>query len=168
MSKRAGNKKRRGTRFVMLEDWFLRTEAWRSLSPVARAAYVEFADRFNGSNNGHLAMAVRSLADAINVGKSTAERALAELLERGFIEVTQASSFNVKTRLATEYRLTAHFCNRTNQPASKRFREWTAQKKTQSRLRDRTVPSQGPSPENPTKIPAHSPVSGTETRRFGT
>ena len=62
--------------FVALERYILKSPAWRSLDPVARAAYVEIAQSYNGSNNGRIVMSARMLADGLNVSKDTAARSL--------------------------------------------------------------------------------------------
>lgn len=168
MSKRAGQKKSGGKRFVMLELWLLKTEAWQSLSTVSRAAYIEIAQLYKGNNNGRLSMSLRRLAGSLHVGKSTAERAISELTERGFIEVAQPSGFMNKCRLAAEYRLTAHFCDRTNQPAKKTFCQWHEKENPRSRHRDTTVPPQGHEPPKTTPKPSDGPVQVAEKRGFGT
>jgi DNA-binding MarR family transcriptional regulator len=80
--------------FVALPKYLLQSAAWRTLKPVARAAFVELVGVYNGKNNGWLGMSARSLAAAINVSRATAARALKELTERGFIEQTRASAFS--------------------------------------------------------------------------
>ncbi len=41
-------------RHVQLQEWFQRTEAWRTLKPGPRALYIELKRRFNGRNNGKI------------------------------------------------------------------------------------------------------------------
>jgi hypothetical protein len=112
--------------FVMLPKWMLASAAWRSLSGEAVAAYIELARRYNGSNNGTLHLSAREFAALRGSCKDTAARALRELIEKGFIEIVQASGFSVKDRKrqATEYRLTPFYCDVTRQPASKAFMKW--------------------------------------------
>jgi hypothetical protein len=74
---------RLGARFVKLEHWMLRTQAWRSLSPACRALYVELAQRYNGSNNGEISMSVREAAELVNIAKDTAGKSFHELERRG-------------------------------------------------------------------------------------
>ena len=50
----------RGTKFVKLERWMTNSPAWRSLSPAARAAYIEFGETYDGCNNGYLGRALSS------------------------------------------------------------------------------------------------------------
>ena len=79
--------------FVALERYLLKSMAWRSLTPLARAAYVEIAYSYDGGNNGRIQMSTIALASRVGMGKSSAARALNELLAKGFIEVTKHSSF---------------------------------------------------------------------------
>jgi DNA-binding MarR family transcriptional regulator len=71
--------------FVAIERYILRSAAWRSLSPVERAVYVEFAYHYNGTNNGLIRISTRMLADGLGIGKATACRCIKVLAERGFI-----------------------------------------------------------------------------------
>jgi biotin operon repressor len=127
-------RRRRGPRlgqFVALELYILRSEAWQSLSVVARAVYVELAAVYNGINNGRLILSGRQLANNLPICRSTATRALQELTEKGFIAAQRPSGFNMKSgeRRATEWRLTAYFCDIDHQPATKEFARWKPPKK---------------------------------------
>src|SRR5262249_13291463 len=119
-------KRRGGPTFVQLFHSMLDLPVWHSLSPRAVVAYLELARRYNGSNNGWLHLSVRELARAWHWSRASAARAIEELVERGFVEITRTSGFNVKDRKrqAAEYRLTVFFCDRTRQPASKSFTNW--------------------------------------------
>jgi MarR family len=116
----------RGPRFVQLFHWMINMPVWHSLSPRAVVAYLEFAKRYDGTNNGRLHLSARELAEAWNWSKGAASYAIKELVEKGFIEITRTSGFNVKDRKrqAAEYRLTAFFCNLTQRSASKTFSKW--------------------------------------------
>jgi DNA-binding transcriptional MocR family regulator len=85
---------------------------YRQLSCYARAAYVEIGVLFFGSNNGGIQISTRQIADRLGVSKSQGIRAMAELVESGLVEVTQAASFGVKPVCAT-YRLVDRKCNVT-------------------------------------------------------
>jgi DNA-binding transcriptional MocR family regulator len=125
-----GRTKRRrqggGQTFIQMFHWMVDMPVWHSLSARAVVAYLELARRYNGTNNGSLHLSARELAQAWNWSKGAASYAIKELVEKGFIEITRASGFNVKDRKrqATEYRLTVFFCDRTRQPASKTFTKW--------------------------------------------
>ena len=117
---------RNGPRFVQLFFWMLDTPAWRSLSPWAVVAYIDLARCYNGVNNGELYLSARELAKRCGCSRATAARAIAELVAKGFVEITRNSGFNVKgrPRQATEYRLTVLFCDLTKKPGSSAFKRW--------------------------------------------
>jgi hypothetical protein len=116
-------------RYVALTHWMMRTEAWRSLNTVARCAYVELAARYAGpgSNNGRLPYSLREMAQALNVSKMTAQRALQTLQERGFIVETKRGAFSLKERHATEWRLTEFGDDVTGALSTKDFARWRKQ-----------------------------------------
>jgi hypothetical protein len=92
--------------WVQLEHYLLECAAWKALTPNARIVYIEIKKRYNGRNNGMLALSSRDAGDAINASHNTGARALRELVEAGFLVICTGSSFNRKVRLATEYRIT--------------------------------------------------------------
>ncbi len=125
MPKRHNQKGRSTTeRFVSLPHYMLGSQAWRSLSPVARSVFIELAVIYNGSNNGRLALSVRDAAERVCCSKNTASRALTELTQKGFIDLCSHAHFDRKTPHAAEYRLTMHSCDRSQQRASKAFMSW--------------------------------------------
>jgi hypothetical protein len=109
--------------------------SWHSLKPVARAAYIEVAKLYNGTNNGYLAMSGRRLAEAMPISRQTGTRSLEELVEKGFLEVVTPSAFSLKIKRATEYRLTAFGCDVKASPPSKAFMKWTPEIKTRPQLK---------------------------------
>ncbi len=114
------------SRFLKLEHWILRTDAWRSLSPQSRAVYIEIAQRFNGSNNGEISLSVREAARLVNIAKDTATKAFHELEAKGFIRRNVCGSFNWKLKHATTWILTEHPFG--DQLATKEFTRWVPQK----------------------------------------
>lgn len=133
-------------RFTRLMHHMLETPAWRTLPVYERAAYVEIAMLYTGDNNGFLAMGVRRLAERLGVSVNKANACIQELVDRGFIEVTQASAFSRKDRTATEFRLTQHGCDRTHQPGSRAFQTWCpfdGPRKSTVPSGDRTVAPRG-------------------------
>ncbi|HAV50471.1 MAG TPA: hypothetical protein DCX75_10165 [Brevundimonas sp.] len=114
-----------GGRFVALPHFLMEGPAWRSLPAYERAALIEVAMIYDGSNNGYLDMGVRRLAGRINVSPNKASGCLRELVNRGFLEVTQASAFSRKDRTATSFRLTHHRCDRTHQAGSRAYQNWS-------------------------------------------
>jgi hypothetical protein len=102
------------------------TPAWRSLSGWAMAAYIDLAANYNGTNNGELYLSIRKFTEGRDCSPATAARAIAELIDKGFVEVTHNSGFNVKDhkRQARTFRLTVFFCDLTKHPASNAFTKW--------------------------------------------
>jgi hypothetical protein len=123
MSKRTKSKE---ARHVRLYHWLLKTEAWQSLSPNSRAIYIEMASRYNGSNNGRIPFSLREAAALLHIGRHAAAAAMVELQDRGFIVVTKRSGFNIKTKIANEWRLTEFTCDIDGTFASKDFTRWSA------------------------------------------
>ncbi len=112
--------------FVALEHYMLNSPAWLSLPPPARSAFIAIAKIYNGQNNGRLAMSGRMIEKLMPVSRQTGVRALKELCMRGFIEIVTPCGFNMKSGAgrATEFRLTCHKCDVTQQLPSKAFMRW--------------------------------------------
>jgi DNA-binding transcriptional regulator YhcF (GntR family) len=127
--------------YVGLPKFMLSSPAWRSLSHAARAAFIEAAAFYRGNNNGYLALAVRTIAERIGSSKDTASRALTELDDKGFIELTRMGTFTRKDRRASEYRLTMHACDRSHQKASHAYMHFIGSSDARSSKSDRTVRS---------------------------
>jgi hypothetical protein len=107
--------------FVQLYKYMLRSPAWRSLSPIERAAYIQLALRYDGVNNGALALSARVLGLELDCDKATASRALIRLEDTGFIECVTIGSFTRRNRKASEYRLTTFRCDVTGELPTKKF-----------------------------------------------
>jgi hypothetical protein len=107
-------------RYVALPHYIMNTFAWQRLPVTARAAWLEFVRVHNSFNNGKIAMSSRTLGERLGVSKTTAERAIKELLTFGFIEIAKSSTFTIKRR-AAEYRLTHIKDDITGEPPSRAF-----------------------------------------------
>jgi hypothetical protein len=157
--------KQKESRHVRLYHWFLKSEAWRSLSPNARALYIEVAARYHGSNNGQISFSVREARDALHIGKNAAAAAFKELQDRGFLVIAKASAFSVKTKTATEWRLTEFACDVTNAFSTKDFMRWSPEKQNTVAVAGLTVPVAGQyGPRDGivvTKMSRNSPRGGT-------
>jgi DNA N-6-adenine-methyltransferase (Dam) len=103
-------------RFFKMFHYVMESEAWKALSLPARAVYFQICLRYNGSNNGRLAMSVRAAAKECGINVNTVMRAFRELVEFGFVEETRHGGLCRKTRLASEWRLTAYYCDLTARP----------------------------------------------------
>ena len=134
-----------GERFVKLDHYFLKSQAWRSLKPVQRALYLELAMRFNGTNNGEIALSVRDGARLVRAGKDTISRAFHQLEFKGFIRRNQCGSFDWKLRHATTWILTEHKLG--DQLATKDFMRWRPSK---------TEPGPQNKPKRPSSGTTHS------------
>ncbi len=110
---------RKAARYLRLFHWMMASPAWNSLSPIARAVYIQLAARYMGSNNGRIPFSVREDVADLQVSKSTVHRSLLELVDRGFIVPLKRGAFSLKLKHATEWRLTEHTCDVTHRPASK-------------------------------------------------
>lgn len=107
---------------VRLYERMLASPAYRSLSLAGRAALLEFNRIYNGANNGEIAMSVRRLASLLGVANNTANKAIWELEEKGFVRLVQPASFAWKKRRASTYVLTQHPFR--DEPATKDFMRW--------------------------------------------
>lgn len=92
--------------FVMLHNWFLDSDAWRRLTPNARCVYVALKRNYVGDNNGTISFSARQAGAAIGASHHTGNRAITELIDAGFVEVTEESNFNRKVKVARSYLLT--------------------------------------------------------------
>lgn len=115
----------------MLPHYMQKCPAWRTLSPNAKAVYLEILLRYDGGNNGEISYSVREAA-TIGVGRTAAWKALKELQDRGFVVMTRASSFTLKTREARCWRLTALECG--TELATKDFMRWRPDQAGQSKI----------------------------------
>jgi DNA-binding transcriptional MocR family regulator len=114
-NKHRKDKSKSPPRYVMINHWVMDTAAWKDISANARAIYLEILKRYNGSNNGRIGYSVRQAAIELKISRTTASRAIKELVSHGFIVAEQKGSFNYKMdangkrkRLASEWRLTVY------------------------------------------------------------
>jgi DNA-binding transcriptional MocR family regulator len=119
---RTRRKRGKGPRFVQLFWFVVDSPIWREMTGDEVKAYIRVARRFNGTNNGSIVISARELAVELGCSKSKAARLLKSLVDRGLLEIAVKSAFSLKTKRATEYRLTTYPCDLSNKPAS-----WTAQ-----------------------------------------
>ena len=57
-------------RFVKLSYPLLASEAWRWLKPQIKAVYIELRRRYNGSNNGTIALSIGDAPERLKASKS--------------------------------------------------------------------------------------------------
>lgn len=115
--KRKVNNKGRNTdqQFIRLDAAVTQSPAWRSLLCEARSLLIEIWKRHNGYNNGKISYSHREAKEALGIGSTKAKRAFDQLIERGFLIIRRASSFNFKgnggASRATEWELTTEPCD---------------------------------------------------------
>lgn len=143
MSKRdaRGNTIGKEGRFFALQHHMLNSKAWRSLTPQEVAVYIRAAYRYNGANNGRIALSTRDAAAEAKVSKNTAAKALTALCEKGLLKVAVKSSFGTNGRHATQYALTC-FPAEKGKPASREYQDWIEPKEEKSsyHMKDTSVP----------------------------
>ena len=89
---------------------------------------LEIARGHDGTNNGRLGLSIRRASERCNIARGTAQRAFADLQERGFIELVTKGAFSRKSPHASEWRLTFNTCDVTGELASKAFMRWGREK----------------------------------------
>lgn len=96
-------------RFVKLPFYLLEHPSWRALTPVAKLVFIELKHRYNGVNNGQVALSCRDAGELLGCSRNTAQRALLELEYYGFIILRWRGTFG--NRKASEYILTCEGYN---------------------------------------------------------
>ena len=124
-------------RYFQVHHFMAKTDAWRALTAPARAVYLQIGLRYNGGNNGKIQYSVRDAASECILAINTASRAFKELIALGFIEETRHGSLSRKTRIASEWRLTAFKCNLTDTPKSCLFMQRGEQARASRHSRSR-------------------------------
>jgi len=112
---------------VRLYQHELQSEAYRSLSPDARAMLIEFRALYDGREN-RVYLSRREMQRRLGIGRTRVENARDDLEERGFIRLLTKGTFSRKDRHASEYELTNEPAG--NKLASKDFMRWRPQKNT--------------------------------------
>ncbi|MEH6789653.1 hypothetical protein [Parasphingorhabdus sp.] len=101
------------TRFARFDHEILRSPAYCSLTPNARALLIQLEMMNNGSNNGSLWLSVRDGAARMGIANlGSASRAFHDLIEAGFIAMTKEAHFSIKTSETSRarcWRLTYYF-----------------------------------------------------------
>ena len=116
--------KRRGGRFVQIEEWFQACEAWATLKPGPRALYVELKRRHNGLNNGKIILSHRDAARLLNVHPNTVGPWFKELEGRGFIHMTQGPCLGPSGIGQSAHWALDELPSCDGQPGRKRFMAW--------------------------------------------
>ena len=117
--------------YMTLSYFQVHHPAWRSLSGPAIKVWIELRSRFNGRNNGKLALSLDEGARLLGMSKSTVRRAYQELEKKGFIVMTKQGHWY--GRLATEWRITDQSCD--GHPATHDWQNWRPEKQAKTNPR---------------------------------
>src|SRR5690349_24677722 len=90
---RSGRSKGDG-QFIPLAYVMVTSEAFRSLSGPALKVWIEVRRRYNGRNNGQLTLSMDEAARLLHLSKSTVQRAIAELINKGFMKRTRKGQWH--------------------------------------------------------------------------
>ena len=90
--------------FIKLDHAIYDHAAYQALGLPAKIMLFELIRRFNGANNGRIAMPVRA-GQRLGIGQSATGAALRELVASRLVTCERASAFTVKIRRAAEYGL---------------------------------------------------------------
>lgn len=125
------NKKGRSrydAKHVRFYDFMLSSPAYLDLSCQARAILIEIVRLYDGTNNGRIALSIRTAAQRCRISKDTATRAFAELRGHGFVECVTPGAFSRKVRHAAEWRIAWRSCDVTGDLPRNPFMRWDRQK----------------------------------------
>ncbi len=83
-------------RFYQMNAWLTNSPAWRAASVYERSLYLELKQRYNGYNNGDIALSHREAQAALNCSNKPVIKAFEGLISKGFIRAAQVGSFHWK------------------------------------------------------------------------
>jgi len=93
-----------GGQYLTISYKMARTQAFRSLTGTSLKVWIELRTRYNGHNNGLVSLSLREAAALLGISQTTAQRALTELEDKGFIKRRTRGSWY--GRKAAEFILT--------------------------------------------------------------
>lgn len=110
----------------------MNSEAWHDLTGNAVKVLLHLMKLSHGNNgfghgkgeSGQLYLSEREAAQSIGICRNTASRALAELIDHGFLRVVQAGHFDRKVKHATVWRLTFEPYPRAHRGPTNEWRQW--------------------------------------------
>lgn len=108
--------------FIMVRHDIYDSDAFQSLSPVARCVWMEIVRRYKGHNNGKIILSCREVSLRLRVSKDTASRAFNELIDVGLVSIARHGAFHVKISVAREWKLNHESCD--NRPPTNEWRKF--------------------------------------------
>lgn len=127
----------------MLPHFVVDSAAWHSLTSQQINIVLVLLRRYDGRNNGRLALSARDAASQCRINKDTAVAAFRVLIARGFIERTAEGSFAYKKLHSAEWRLTWLKCDRTGEVPTMAFQRWRPDKNNSVRIEGHPGPKPG-------------------------
>ena len=113
-------------RFIKLDHGLLNSDAWHHLSPHAFKLLIAIWARHNGQNNGQISFSRREAMGVLKCGEHRASECFDELQKKGFLRCARGSGFNVKSREARLWALTAEPVG--DDPPGRDFKHWQPEK----------------------------------------
>ena len=125
-----GRRKGNGA-FTLIYDAMQASLAWQTLSPSAKATFLEMNRYYKGTNNGEISFSCRQTAKAYLGSLGRAKNVLSELELHGFIKMNNKGHFG--NRHATTWILTTQEYN--NQPATNDWKRYIPSDEQMRKLR---------------------------------
>lgn len=105
---------------VRLHHWWMESEAYRDLKPVARCLMHELMRLAGRDKNGQVSLGRRRAASILKANPRTVTTAYAELVEHGFLVLTKHEDWQRGTE--REWRVTVLPCNK--QEPTHDWKQW--------------------------------------------
>jgi len=106
-------------------EQILSSPAYRDLKPAARCLLEEFQRIYRPGRNGKLSISTKRAAELINISEPTASKAFYELVEHGFLVLTEGHLW--QERRAREWRLTFELGANNREPTDE-WMDWKPKK----------------------------------------
>lgn len=114
--------------FFQIQRNVMASDAFRSLDAYSRCLLFEFMNLYNGHNNGWLEMSHRKAADLLSCSRATADKAISELMDKGFIcRIYKGRRISETKKIASRWELTCHAFiddQGNHRKATEDFRKW--------------------------------------------
>jgi len=128
----------------------MQSEVWKHLTGTSVKVLLALAGLEKGDNNGEFFLSVRKAAELTGLSKNAVNRALHELMDKGFIYCAQRGGFSRKTPHAACWGLTwqAGPKGSEHRAPSHAYEKWRPEKKGGPRNADSAVPEKGAVSQN--------------------
>lgn len=122
------SKKTEDASFFQVPRLMIQSQAFRTLDAASKVVLFEMMNAFTGFNNGFISMSHRQIADASGLSRATADKAVKELIARGFIIRTwKGRRIDHTKKVASQWEVTCYIKtdadNRIQKPSND-FLRW--------------------------------------------